>query len=151
MFVGNLAVVEANGMDDYYWEIYHLMGDPSLSTYFGVPETNNVSFDPFMPVGSEAIEIQADPFSYVGISQNGAFLGSGTIDESGFVVIVFNSPVSDPGMLDVIVTAQNKQPYLNLFQNFFLLIERLKNLLKILLAVYFQFGLILVWDLPKLI
>ena len=38
--VGNLAVAQANGMDDYYWEIYHLMGDPSLSTYLGIPSEN---------------------------------------------------------------------------------------------------------------
>ena len=62
IMVGNLAVAEANGMDDYYWEIYHLMGDPSLSTYLGIPEENNVSFTPLIPVGSEAIEIQANPY-----------------------------------------------------------------------------------------
>ena len=111
IMMGNLAVVEANGMDDYYWEIYHLMGDPSLSTYFGIPTVNNVNHLEFTPIGVDALEIQAEPHSYVGISQNGMFLGSGTVNESGFVVVVFDNPVSDPGMLDVIVTAQNRQPY----------------------------------------
>ena len=111
MAVGNLAVVEANGMDDYYWEIYHLMGDPSLSTYFGVPTLNNISHDVFVPIGVEAIEIEGDPHSYIGISQDGTLYGSGTIDESGFAVIVFDNPVNDPGMLDIVVTAQNKEPY----------------------------------------
>lgn len=110
MAVGNLAVVEANGMADYYWEIYHLMGDPSLSTYFGIPTTNTVNYDFFVPVGSDAIEIQANPYSYVGITQNGLLLGSGTVDESGFVVIIFNEP-AQPGALDLVVTAQNTQPY----------------------------------------
>ena len=110
--VGNLAVAQANGMDDYYWEIYHLMGDPSLSTYFGVPETNNVTHDIFLPIGSEAIEIQAEPFSYVGLSQNNVLLSSGIVDESGFLVLVFN-PINEPGTVDIVVTAQNKQPYFN--------------------------------------
>ena len=111
MFVGNLAVVEANGMDDYYWEIYHLMGDPSLSTYFGVPTTNNIDHAVFLPVGTDAIEIQADPLSYVGVTQDGNLLGSGTVDEDGFLVLIFNSPITQPGMIDIVVTAQNKVPY----------------------------------------
>ena len=112
MMLGNLAVAEANGMDDYYWEIYHLMGDPSISTYFGIPSTNNVSFNPFLPIGSEAIEIQADPFSYVGLSHNGNLISSGTVEESGFLVLVFD-PISEPGTLDLVITAQNTQPYFN--------------------------------------
>ena len=110
MVVGNLAVAQANGMDDYYWEIYHLMGDPSLSTYQGVPSNNNINYDLFLPVGSEAIEIQADPYSYVGLSQNNNLIGSGTIDDSGFLVLVFD-PLDTPGTLDITITGQNKIPY----------------------------------------
>ena len=112
IIAGNLAVVEANGMDDYYWEIYHLMGDPSLSTYQGIPTENNVNHDIFLPIGTEAIEIEADPFSYVGLSQNGNLLSGGTVNESGFIVLVFNS-ISDPGTIDITVTGQNKIPYFN--------------------------------------
>ena len=110
IMVGNLAVAQANGMDDYYWEIYHLMGDPSLSTYIGVPSTNSVNFDPFLPIGSEALEIQAEPFSYVGLSKDGELLSSGVVEESGFVVLVFD-PISEPGTLELTVTGQNLQPY----------------------------------------
>ena len=111
MFIGNLAVAEANGMDDYYWEIYHLMGDPSLSTYFGIPDQNNVTHDVLVPVGIDALEIQAEPFSYVGVTQNGNLLGSGTVAQDGFIVIVLDSAVNQPGMLDIVITAQNRQPY----------------------------------------
>ena len=110
MLVGNLAVAEANGMDDYYWEIYHLMGDPSLSTYQGIPTNNNINYDLFLPIGSEAIEIQAEPFSYIGLSQDNNLISSGTVDNSGFLVLVFD-PLDTPGTLDITVTAQNKIPY----------------------------------------
>ena len=110
IMVGNLAVAQANGMDDYYWEIYHLMGDPSLSTYIGIPSINSVSFDPFLPIGSEALEIQAEPFSYVGLSQNGELISSGMVEESGYIVLVFD-PISEPGTLELTVTGQNLQPY----------------------------------------
>ena len=35
MHAGNLAVTEAGGAEQYYWEIYHVMGDPSLMPYIG--------------------------------------------------------------------------------------------------------------------
>ena len=111
IMLGNLAVAQANGMDDYYWEIYHLMGDPAISTYFSVPDNNNVNFNPFLPVGSEAIEIQAEPHSYIGITQDGELLSAGTVDESGFVVLIFDPAVSEPGTLEIVATSQNKIPY----------------------------------------
>ena len=110
IMAGNLAVAQANGMDDYYWEIYHLMGDPSLSTYLGMPTNNTINHDIFLPIGSEAIEIQADPQSYVGLTHNGILLAGGYIDNSGFIVLVFD-PINEPGTLDLVVTGQNKIPF----------------------------------------
>ena len=110
IMIGNLAVAQANGMDDYYWEIYHLMGDPSISTYQGIPTTNNVNHDIFVPIGTEAIEIQAEAHSYVGLSQDGNLISGGTVDESGFAVLVFD-PINDAGTIDLTITGQNKIPY----------------------------------------
>lgn len=40
MVVGNLAVESsASSRKLYYWEVYHLMGDPSLKTFMGSPKT----------------------------------------------------------------------------------------------------------------
>tara|TARA_B100001094_G_scaffold158798_1_gene153706 strand:- start:3490 stop:6471 length:2982 start_codon:yes stop_codon:yes gene_type:complete len=110
MMVGNLAVAQANGMDDYYWEIYHLMGDPSLSTFLGIPSTNIVNYSSMLPIGSEAIEIQAQPYSYVGLTQNGEFISGGLVGPSGYAVLVFD-PINVAGILDLTVTAQNTQPF----------------------------------------
>jgi hypothetical protein len=39
MVIGNLAVeASTSPRKQYYWEIYHLMGDPSLKTYMGNPK-----------------------------------------------------------------------------------------------------------------
>ena len=111
MFVGNLAVVEANGMDDYYWEIYHLMGDPSVSTYFGTPDENTISYLPIIPMGSSSINVSALPNSLVGISQNGILLGGGFIGISGdedFEIVA----ISSPDEISIVVTRQNTIPYL---------------------------------------
>ena len=113
MLAGNLAVVEAGtSLVDYYLEIYHLMGDPSLSTYFGIPSTNSVYHDTFVPIGSESLTISALPHSYIGISMNGQILGSGTADESGTAEINLSN-VSVPGTALVVVTGQNLQPHLS--------------------------------------
>ena len=53
---GNLAVTEAGGAEQYYWEIYHLMGDPSLMPYIGVPTTLSVNYNPVLPVGSTSLK-----------------------------------------------------------------------------------------------
>ncbi|NOZ08716.1 MAG: gingipain R, partial [FCB group bacterium] len=51
IMAGNLAVVEAGGSMNYYWEIYQLMGDPSLSAYMGVPSENTVDYLPILQIG----------------------------------------------------------------------------------------------------
>ena len=55
MMGGNLAVTQAGGADDYYNEIYHLMGDPSLMTYLGVPAPLSVQHDQVIPLGYQRL------------------------------------------------------------------------------------------------
>jgi len=111
MFTGNLAVAESNtSLDDYYWEIYHLMGDPSLSTYMGFPDENTVNYDDFLPIGSEIISVGADLHSYIGISMNGILLGTGYTGDSGIADIELSN-VNIPGIANIVITGQNKQPY----------------------------------------
>jgi len=110
IMVGNLAVVQANGMDDYYWEIYHLMGDPSLSTYLGVPDENNVEHPIFLSPGSSEVSVSAEPFSYVGLTKDNQLIGSGIIGESGVESIALTN-TNNPGEIIIVVTGQNIQPY----------------------------------------
>ncbi|MCK4546459.1 MAG: hypothetical protein KAW17_03365 [Candidatus Eisenbacteria sp.] len=111
IFCGNLAVQESgSGLTDYYWEIYNLMGDPSLSVYLGVPDANNVSLPMnILPTDTEVI-VSAAPESYVGLSKDGVLLGSGLIGSSGTAAI----PISGQGYegdVRVTVTCQNRIPY----------------------------------------
>ncbi len=112
LFAGNLAVTEGspNSMV-YYWEIYCLMGDPSLMIYFGVPDAMTVSYEPLMPLQSTEFTVNAEPYAYVAISKDGVLYGSALADETGVAVVALN-PISVPGDAQVIVTAQNKQPYI---------------------------------------
>jgi len=110
IMVGNLAVAEANGMDDYYWEIYHLMGDPSLSTYIGIPPVNVVEHPVFVSPGTSQITVNAEPLSYVGLTKDNILIGSGLVNEFGVGNISVTNADS-PGEIVITVTGQNLQPY----------------------------------------
>jgi len=111
MLAGNLAVVEAGGsLVDYYWEIYHNMGDPSVSTYFGIPSENNLTHTEFLPVGSTSISISGEPYTYVGITHDGNLLGSGQIGPFGNLELSL-SGATIPGTAQIVGTCQNHQPY----------------------------------------
>ena len=111
IFAGNVAVTESgSGMYDYYWEAYHLMGDPSLMTYMGVPSANNINHDGVIPIVATYFTISADPGSYIGISKDGILHGAAYVDSSG-VVDVPLIPFDEPGFADIVITAQFRIPY----------------------------------------
>ncbi|HKK20225.1 MAG TPA: C25 family peptidase C-terminal domain-containing protein, partial [candidate division Zixibacteria bacterium] len=116
IFAGNMAVTEANSSrTQYYWEIYTLMGDPSVMTYLGTPQPNNVIHDAAILMTSPSITVSADPGSYVGISFEGQLMGAGYVDESGQVTIPL-AAFSTPGTADIVVTCQNHVPYISTIQ-----------------------------------
>jgi len=108
---GNLAVVEAGGNDSYYWEIYHVMGDPSIIPYIGIPLENNVSHLPILQIGTDSFNVSADPYSHIAISMNGILYGTAFTGLSSNVDMEI-TPFSLAGTASVVITGQNKQPYM---------------------------------------
>ena len=112
IFAGNLAVTEGSpGSAEYYWEIYSVMGDPSVECYFGVPDPMTVVYDALMPLGSTSFTVTSDPYAYVAISKDGVLHGAALADGTGMAVVTLD-PIQNPGEADVVVTKQNKQPYI---------------------------------------
>ena len=110
MMAGNLAVEQSNStLKDYYWEIYNLMGDPSLSIYYGVPKTIQVSYQPLLPIGSTSFLIQTEPNAYAAVSMNGKLYGAALAGSDGVAAVKLN-PITMTGDADVVVTLQNRQP-----------------------------------------
>ena len=107
---GNLAVTQAGGSEHYYWEIYHVMGDPSLMPYIGVPTSLNVSHSSVIPVGTSTVDVNAEEHSYVAISMNGILLDAQIVGSSGLVSLNFNA-INNVGIADIVVTKQFRQPY----------------------------------------
>ncbi|HPE87306.1 MAG: C25 family cysteine peptidase [Bacteroidales bacterium] len=113
IFAGNRAVTEGSSMSTYYWEIYSVMGDPSLAMYLAVPEPLEVSYDALMPLGSDTFTITTEPYAYVAISREGELFGAALADESGIAVVTMDPPIAVPGPADVVVTQQFRQPYID--------------------------------------
>ncbi|MEZ4649478.1 MAG: C25 family cysteine peptidase [Candidatus Eisenbacteria bacterium] len=112
IFAGNLAVMEAgSNLITYYWNIYNLMGDPSLCTYLGVPSANPVVHPETVFTTWDTFQIEAAPGSYVGFTQNGELKGAGTVDMSGVLDLELIAPAT-PGPGRLVVMAQNREPYI---------------------------------------
>ena len=112
---GNLAVTQAGGSEQYYWEIYHLMGDPSLMPYIGVPSTLSVSHASATPIGTTTLSVNTEENAYVAISMNGILLDAQLADVTGTVNLTFPA-IANVGTADIVITKQFKQPYLGTIQ-----------------------------------
>ena len=111
VYAGNMAVEQGSpGNSTYYWEIYHLMGDPSLSVYLSQPLPSSTTYEPIMPMAAETFEVQTEPYSLVAISFEGELRGSAQANPSGIAVVHLN-PVSTVGEADIVVTGQNRVPF----------------------------------------
>ncbi len=112
MIAGDMAVEQAgDGQHNYYWEIYHLMGDPSLMNYFGVPSALTVNYTDPITVGETSLTINTEAYAYVAISQNNVLLDAQYTGANTSVTLNFPA-FGAPGTADVVITKQNKQPYI---------------------------------------
>ncbi|MBN2542976.1 T9SS type A sorting domain-containing protein [bacterium] len=94
-------------LDRYYFEVYNLLGDPSMSLYWGIPEDIVVAYTPMVPIGIEE-------FSYFGTTENalialwreeGPFGQSYTI--AGSSAVPLNPIPVDSGRAVLTLTAPN--------------------------------------------
>ena len=109
IYAGNLAV-QQSGSDrtNYYWEVYHIMGDPSLMPYMGVPTANPATYPTQIMLGHTNYAITgAAPYTRIGLSMNGVIYGAGITDASGNLNLTIE-PFTTPGTAKLVLTAQNR-------------------------------------------
>ena len=107
---GNLAVNESTSpRKKYYWEIYHLMGDPSLKPFFGTIKEETVTHDGTVAAGATSVTVAAPVGSYVGITSNGALVGAAHVTAAKAVVPT--KPLVAGQTLKVVVSGQNLKTY----------------------------------------
>ena len=113
IFAGNLAVTQSGSVCTYYyWEIYCLMGDPSLMIYFGVPPPLTATYDSIMPAGTTSLAVKTEAYAYVAVSNSGVLFGAALADSLGNAVVHFN-PTTVSCTANVVATKQNRAPYIS--------------------------------------
>ena len=110
IFAGNLAVLEGSpSRAEYYWDIYNLLGDPSLMVYFGNPEEMPVTHAGLITIGQPTFTVETEPYAYAALNRDGVTLAVALADENGNLEI--NVDGLTPGFVELVITAQNRQPY----------------------------------------
>lgn len=108
---GNLSVqASTSGMKKYYWEIYHVFGDPSLQPYLGMPSEMTVASEDVVPIGATSYEVLTVPYAYVALTYDNELVAAAFANESGVAVLSFD-PLTEVGQYELAVTAQNHIPY----------------------------------------
>ncbi|MDD4034916.1 MAG: C25 family cysteine peptidase, partial [Candidatus Cloacimonetes bacterium] len=108
MFMGNMAVqASTSSRKNYYWEIYSIMGDPSLMPYYGVPTVNTATFPAGIMLGLDSMNITAEAYSRVALSMNGTLYASEIVPASGSLTLNF-TPFTTVGTADLVITRSGK-------------------------------------------
>ncbi len=107
---GNLAVTQGGSNSRYYWEVYHVLGDPSLMAYMRIPSPITASFIPFIHAGWSNFTVNTVPYAQVALSKGDTLISSAIADNNGVAVLYLDS-FTYSGVLDMVITAQNHAPY----------------------------------------
>ncbi len=113
---GNLSVSESTSLEaQYYWEVYHLMGDPSLIPFLEKPSVYSTtpSITELYACGTTKCTINnLEENSYVGLSQNGLLLDAAYSGGHTSVDLTF-SALDSTSDATLVIIKQNVRPYIN--------------------------------------
>ncbi|MBI4871524.1 MAG: hypothetical protein HY814_08150 [Candidatus Riflebacteria bacterium] len=110
LLAGNLAVQASDtSWKLYYWEIYHLMGDPSVMVFWGVPPNAAVSYPNAVDTCTTTLAVAAPAGALVAASMNGVSLGACFADAQGNATIALQG--LQEGTISLVVTGRNLRPH----------------------------------------
>ncbi|MBR5353543.1 MAG: T9SS type A sorting domain-containing protein [Bacteroidales bacterium] len=90
MMAGNMAVESSTSSRKlYYWEIYHLMGDPSVMTYLTQASVMPVTATSVLAMGTTTLSVSAVPYAYVALTDTltRTLVASAFADSTGNAVL----------------------------------------------------------------
>ena len=104
---GNMSVQSSSSDKKlYYWEIYHLFGDPSIRPYLGMPTEMMVTSDDVILFGATSYAVTAAPYAYIALTHNNNVVCATFADGNGNANLTL--PNLTPGEYELAVGAQNK-------------------------------------------
>lgn len=113
IYVGNMAVEESgSSLKDYYWEVYHVFGDPSYMPYTYRPEVISATYSSELVMGLDLYEVKTWPYARVALSRDGHVYGVATADETGRAGLLV-SGILEEGLYDLCISAQNGLPVMD--------------------------------------
>ena len=113
---GNLAVESSSSSSHlYYWEIYHVFGDPSLMPYLSEPSAMNIVVPNGSTVGTATFDFTAVPYAYVALTLNNELISAVFADANGQVSLPLPANLT-PGQYEIAISAQN---YIQFFQTIY--------------------------------
>lgn len=105
---GNWAVSSSGSPHDaFYWEIYNLLGDPSLMPYIGLPAQQTLYAEPFH-AGDQTMAVHGVPYARIAATRDSMLLGICTLDSNGNGRLQSQLPLTDSVLLTA--TAQYHRP-----------------------------------------
>ncbi len=119
IFRGNLGVLNAGySRAQYYFEVYHLFGDPSLMLYWGVPTTMTANYTNVVFLGSPSFDITVvgEDSALVSLYMDGQIYGTALTDANGYAQVQLNPIPTTPGTMVLTVTKFNRQPLIDSLQ-----------------------------------
>jgi PKD repeat protein len=109
---GNTAVqASTSSRKKYYWEIYHLMGDPSLMTYLWNPQPLSMNYNNTIMVGDQSLVVSCEPYTLVALSQNDVLIDSKFSGPNNTVTLNFPG-FTTTGTALIVGTKQNRRPHI---------------------------------------
>ena len=107
-----------SGRTEYYYEVYHLLGDPSMMLWTDEPSVMSVGHAPVMAIGAPSFQVSV---SDVGGAVEGAvvslydpdqgFQAVALTDTAGVALVAISPPPAEVGELELTVTGQGHLPY----------------------------------------
>ena len=108
---GNLSVQNSSSFKKQtYWEIYNLIGDPSIMPYLTVPKNITATFPSTAMAGSTSLHIATVPHAYVALTYQGSLIGAAFSDETGVAQLTF-PPLAMAGEYEIAISAQHYTQY----------------------------------------
>lgn len=103
MVVNGNTIVESGtssaNMKYYYWEIYQLMGDPSLMPYLTQADTIAISAPAVLTCGTPSMAVHAVPYAYIALTDTAShtLIASAYTDSAGTATLMLPADLSTGG------------------------------------------------------
>ena len=111
MMVGNMAVESSTSSRKlYYWEIYHLMGDPSVMPYLTQAPTMGLYAPTVYAIGNNSMTVTAAPYAYIALTEENShtLVAAAFADANGSASLSIPTSLT-PGNYELVASAQQYQ------------------------------------------